>query len=267
MMRGGRTSGIAVLTAGLLSAGAALAADPETGQPPLGASEWIVQVTPYLWASGLEGNISPFRRAPTIHVDVPFADVWDSLNFGGFANVWAQRGRFVISGDLMYVNLSDAEVIGPLPNLAPDFAIDAELDTVQFYAALQGGYRIIDTSQFTFDVLAGGRLWYISNDVTVRYAGYSLSRGEDFGWFDPLVGARAFYNITDKVSVMGQADLGGFGVGSEFTWSVVGTVNYVFNENWSASAGYKYLSVDYDDDGYVFDVDMAGPVLGVTYRF
>ena len=27
-------------------------------------------------------------------------------------------------------------------------------------------------------------------------------------WIDPLVGARAFYNVTDKLSVMGQADIG-----------------------------------------------------------
>ena len=49
---------------------------------------------------------------------------------------------------------------------------------------------------------------------------------------------------------MGQADIGGFGVGSDLTWSLLGTFNYVFTDKWSASLGYKYLSVDYDDDGY-----------------
>ena len=90
---------------------------------------------------------------------------------------------------------------------------------------------------------------------------------EDFNWIDPLIGARAFYAFNDRLSVMGQADIGGFGVGSDLTWSLLGTFNYVFNDTWSASLGYKYLSVDYDDDGYVFDVDLSGPVLGVTYRF
>jgi hypothetical protein len=256
------------LAVGIFASGIAAAADPETeAPPPLGAPDWVVQVTPYLWASGMEGNVSPFQAAPTVHVDTPFSEVWDHLNFGGFMNVWARRDRFVFSGDLMYVNLSAAEVVGPFPNLAPDVALDAELDSIQFYAAGQVGYRVVDTPQFSLDALAGGRFWYISNDLTVSYAGYSLSRGEDFSWFDPLVGARAFYNITDKLSVMGQADIGGFGVGSELTWSVLGTFNYVFSDNWSASVGYKHMSVDYDDDGYVFDVDMSGPVIGVTYRF
>jgi hypothetical protein len=260
--------GSCLLAAGIFASGVAGAADPEMETPPpLGAPDWIVQVTPYLWATGMEGDVSPFQAAPTVHVDVPFSEVWDNLKFGGFVNVWARRDRFVFSGDLMYVKLSAAEVIGPFPNLAPDIALDAELDSTQFYAAGQAGYRIVDTPQFSLDALAGGRFWYISNDLTVSYAGYSRSRGEDFSWFDPLVGARAFYNITDKLSVMGQADIGGFGVGSELTWSVLGTFNYVFNDHWSASLGYKHMSVDYDDDGYVFDVDMSGPVIGVTYRF
>lgn len=259
--------GTAIFVSGILSCGSAGAADPEMETPPLGTSDWVVQVTPYLWASAIDGDVSPFQRAPTVHIDESFSEIWDDLNFGGFLNIWARRDRFVVSGDIMYVNLSDAQVIGPFPNLAPDVALDAELDTIEFYAALQGGYRVVDTPNFTLDALAGGRFWYISNDVTVSYAGYSLSRKEDFQWFDPLIGARAFYNFTDKLSVMGQGDIGGFGVGSELTWSVLGTFNYVFNDSWSASVGYKFMSVDYEDDGYVFDVDMSGPVLGVTYRF
>ncbi len=262
-----RALATAIIVAGICVSGIADAADPEVAEVPLGASDWVVHVTPYLWASGIEGNVSPFRPAPAVPVDVPFADVWDNLNFGGFMNVWARRDRFVFSGDLMYVNLSDAGVIGIPPDLGPGIELDAELDTVQFYAAAQAGYRVVDTPDFTLDALAGGRLWYISNEVTASYAGFSRSREEDFTWFDPLVGARAFYNVNERLSVMGQADIGGFGVGSDLTWSLLGTVNYVVSDRWSVSAGYKYLSVDYDNDGYVFDVDMSGPVLGLTYRF
>lgn len=262
------TLGGCVLAAGIFASGIAAAADPETAPPPLGASDWVVQVTPYLWASGTRGDVSPFERAPTVHVDVPFSEVVDNLNFGGMVNVWARRDRFVFSGDLMYANLSAMEVVRPLPDLAPGVELDAELDTVQFYAAGLAGYRVIETPQLNLDALVGGRFWYVSNDLTLQLENLaSRSLKENFSWFDPLIGARAFYNITDKLSVMGQADIGGFGVGSELTWSVLGTVNYVFNDHWSASVGYKHMSVDYEDDGLVFDVDISGPVIGVTYRF
>lgn len=66
---------------------------------------------------------------------------------------------------------------------------------------------------------------------------------------------------------MAQADIGGFGVGADFTWQVLGTVNYLLTDHLSVSAGYKHLAIDYDDDGYVFDATLSGPVLGITYRF
>lgn len=261
--------GYFIVGAIILSTGVARAADPEASPPPAGASDWVVQVTPYLWASGMEGDISPFQNAPTIHVEKSFSDVMEDFNFGGFTNIWARRDNFVFSGDMMYVNTTSAKSTRVLPDLVPGgVELSGELDSVEFNATLQAGYRVVDTPQFTLDALAGGRVWYISNDVTINLQGLApVSLSEDFSWVDPLIGTRAFYNITDKISLMGQADIGGFGVGSDLTWSVLGTVNYVVNDSWSVSAGYKHLSVDYDDDGYVFDVDLSGPVLGATYRF
>jgi hypothetical protein len=90
---------------------------------------------------------------------------------------------------------------------------------------------------------------------------------ESFGWVDPLLGARAFYRLSDTLSVQAQADVGGFGVGSDITWSFLATGNYILTENLSVSAGYKVLEVDYSDDGYVFDTRLSGPVLGATWRF
>jgi hypothetical protein len=134
-------------------------------------------------------------------------------------------------------------------------------------ATLQAGYRVVDTPKFTLDALGGIRFWHISNDVTVSALGLSRSYGESFNWVDPLVGTRALLRLTDKLSLQAQADIGGFGAGSELTWSVLGTVNYVLTDHLSVSAGYKALHVDYDRDGYVFDSRLNGPVLGVTYRF
>ncbi|MER9477154.1 hypothetical protein [Mesorhizobium sp. M0520] len=56
-------------------------------------------------------------------------------------------------------------------------------------------------------------------------------------------------------------------MGADFTWQVLGTVNYLLTDQFSVSAGYKHLPIDYDDEGYVFDATLSGPVLGITYRF
>jgi hypothetical protein len=272
-----------VIALSLCGAHSAYGADATLDVPeehvPAKPPNWALQVTPYMWAAGLDGHISPFRRGPTIGVEKSFSDVMDDLNFGGFINIWGRYDRFVFSGDIMYVNTTDSHSTGPLPTftipgvgvLPPGGNIDAKVDTKQFTATLMGGYRVIDTPQFTLDALGGARLWYISNDVklTGSLGGISgsVSYGESFGWVDPLVGLRAFLPLTEKLSLQGQADIGGFDAGSDLTWSALATINYVFNEHLSASVGYKVLDVDYEHNGYVYDTRLNGPVLGMTYRF
>lgn len=273
----------------LCGAQAAFAADvtfdlPEEPAPEIAERpDWAVQVTPYMWAAGLDGHVSPFRRGPTIGVEKSFSDVLDDLNFGGFVNVWGRYERFVFAGDVMYVNTTDSHGAGPLPaftlpngiHVPAGVEIDADVDTKQFTATLMGGYRVIDTPQFTLDALGGARFWHISNDVTLTGSLFgagsqSVSYGESFGWVDPLVGLRAFLPLTEKLSLQAQADIGGFGgfgAGADLTWSAMATVNYVFTDHLSASVGYKALDVDYDRKGHVFDTRLSGPVLGMTYRF
>lgn len=235
-----------------------------------GRPDWAFQITPYMWGAGLDGDISPFRRGPTIGVEKDFSDVLEDLNIGGFVNIWARNDRFVFSGDVMYVDTTESHASGPLPPpvpVPPGTVVTGDVDTRQFMATMQGGYRVIDESRFTLDALGGLRVWHISTDVTVSALGLSRTYGEDFGWVDPVFGARAFFNVTDRVSILAQADIGGFGVGSDLTWSALATVNYVATDHLSLSAGYKVLDVDYDNDGHVFDTRLSGPVLGLTYRF
>ncbi len=35
----------------------------------------------------------------------------------------------------------------------------------------------------------------------------------------------------------------------------------------SAQAGYRYLLEDFDDDGFVYDVALHGPLVGFSFRF
>lgn len=267
---------LAVIASSLCGVPSAFAADiVQPGLTPVLIEtpdrDWALQISPYLWAAGMEGSISPFQAGPTIEVEKSFSEVLENLNLGGFVNVWARSGPFVFSSDAMYVNTTESEAFGPLPPLPvpvpPGTVVDGSVDSQQFMATLQAGARVVDTEQFTLDALGGARVWQISSDVTVSALGMSRSYGESFGWIDPVIGARAFFRLTDELSVQAQADIGGFGVGSDLTWSALATVNYTFSNNLSVSAGYKVLDVNYDSDGHVYDTRLSGPVLGLTYRF
>jgi hypothetical protein len=245
-------------------------AEPASPRTSAARSDQALQLTPYLWMAGLDGRISPFRRAPTIGVEKSFSDVMDDLELGAFVNLWWRRDRFVFSGDLMYVSTSDGHASGPLPPLPvpvpPGTEVEGRVDSRQLTATLQAGYRFVDTPDFTLDALAGLRAWRLSNDVTVSALGMSRRYGEDFDWVDPVFGVRAFRRLSGDWSLQAQLDVGGFGVGADSTWSALATVNYIISDRVSVSAGYKVLDVDYDHGGHVYDVRMKGPAFGLTWR-
>ena len=72
-----------------------------------------------------------------------------------------------------------------------------------------------------------------------------------------------------------SVNVGGFDVGSRFSWQVLAALDYEFcrskNVTWSGMLGYKALSVDYSQGSglslYRFDMTMHGPVFGLTARF
>jgi len=72
-----------------------------------------------------------------------------------------------------------------------------------------------------------------------------------------------------------SGDVGGFDVGSKFSWQVLAALDYEICRSrtvtWNAMLGYKALSVDYSQGSgrtlYEFDMTMHGPIFGVTARF
>jgi opacity protein-like surface antigen len=62
-------------------------------------------------------------------------------------------------------------------------------------------------------------------------------------------------------------DIGGFSAGSDFTWQVALGAAYDFSKTISGKFGYRYLSVDYDKGGFLYDMKTQGVYLGLGIRF
>lgn len=85
-------------------------------------------------------------------------------------------------------------------------------------------------------------------------------------WVDPLVGFRARLNLTEKLYLAARADIGGFGVGSDLAWNVFGALGSQWNKRWSTELGWRTLSIDYSDGGFIYDTKTSGLFLGLTCR-
>ena len=86
-------------------------------------------------------------------------------------------------------------------------------------------------------------------------------------WVDPVVGFRVRKDLNENRFVALYGDLGGFDVGSQFTWQAYGGVGYEFSDRVSGYLMYRYLDVDYDEGGFVWDVVMEGLLFGVGFYF
>lgn len=236
--------------------------EPLHDSPP--SSRYAVQITPYAWITGLSGESSPFKRAPSLDIEKSFSDVWHSLRAAAFLNTWLRRDRYVLNSDLLYVNTRESEVVGGLPLVG---AAEGTMDTRLFMGTLQGGYRFYDSEQASLDALAGFSFWDIRSRAHLRIAGRSRHHQESFNWVDPMVGLRAFYRFNPELSTQAQIHVGGFNVGSRLSYQATLTLNYDLSENFSLTAGYKMLDVNYRRSGQIFDAHLSGPVLGLSWRY
>lgn len=245
---------------------------------PLDTNEWRFTVAPYIWGVGLNGDVGLFGLKP-VDVDIPFSDIIQNLDFAAMGIVEAHNGTWGVFADINYTNLSaDTSVSGTLKNDVVNYTVDADLEVTEFIATLMGEWRAFDSDQMTLDLLAGARYWNVQNDLSVNASvegggplGLSLSKrfsGDDgASWIDPMVGVKARINTETPFYFTGWGLIGGFGVGSDLDWDVMGGLGYEWTEKFSTVLGYRAIGVDYEDDGFVYDVVQQGVALGLVFNF
>ncbi len=247
-----------------LSATVALGAGPTEAPPdpivapaPVAVSRWTAQVTPYVWGAGVAGTLTPFTGAPSLAFEESFSEVLEDLEAAFFVSGFARRDRLVFFGDASFVSSARSGRVPP--------GVPAEGKLSQTSLTLAGGYRLVEGPGPTLDLLAGLRWWDISTEIEV--AGGAVSASPSVSFVDPIVALRVLAPLSPRWSALVYADVGGFGVGSESTYQVVGTLNYAVSERTTLSGGFRTLSVDYRDGGTVVDATLSGPLVGVTFQF
>ena len=86
------------------------------------------------------------------------------------------------------------------------------------------------------------------------------------GWVDPVMGARFRGNLKRRWFAMLKGDAGGFGGGTQVTWQIYSSAETEFKQRYSLFLGYRSLSVDYRNGGFILDTCMSGGLLGFSIR-
>jgi hypothetical protein len=232
---------------------------------PEAADGWTFTGAAYLWGAGISGESGVFGLPPQ-DVDLSFSDILKDLDFAFMGLGEARNGPFVLGLDVTYSKVG-SEIDNPRDR--PGQLIDkVNVDTTSWMVTGYGGYSIIDTEDVRIDLIGGARFWSVNTEFEVDFT-IPDDRNFDDGatWVDPLAGVKLRLDLTPDVYIASWGMVGGFGVGSELMWDVMAGAGYSFTEHFDVFAGYRAVSVDYSDDGFVYDMVQQGPVMAGVFRF
>lgn len=272
----------------------------EAASPPAPAgSGWEKSLTSYGWLTFLSGSTTVKGRTVDVDVDpIQVIDHLDRMPFMGYGEI--RKGPLALYTDIVYADLGLSESgIHARPNGTIGTALG--LNFTQLIAEAGLLYEVArwdetpgsikdpaaSSSYTALDLYAGARYWYQELDVNFSLTGTAdtgglvvsgaraIARSGSVDWADPLIGLRLRHQYAPGTELFVKGDIGGFGAGSQFSWNVLGAVNYEImrtsSYNASAYLGYRALSVDYvQGEGwnrYEFNVIQHGPVIGVTVKY
>jgi hypothetical protein len=248
----------AALLAATTAAPAAFGEDSATG-------DWRFRVTPYLWAPTLYGTTAVQPSQPEAESDG--YNLLDALDFAVLVAGEARHGDFFLLGEANYIKLSDDGA-----SIRNRVTASAEVSLDVFETALSAGHRIHTTDSFAVDLFGGLRYWHIDGEVEFGLAGpLGLNVAQRFdgsaSWVDPIVGARVEAPLGGSWYAGLLGNIGGFGIGSDLQWELIGKAGYRFDDTWALSGGYRHLAVDFDDDGFLLDATLSGPFVALDVSF
>ena len=240
--------------AGRLAGLLALILVPAAANAQEASDRWTVELTPYLWAAGLDGNTAADGTGSEIDTDYKFFSL-DNLDFALGTAVEAHKGRWGVLGDAMYVEFSDE--FDRAPNSEVELS-GGVFDMVGLMAASNGR---------PLELVFGLR--YVALKSTVDIAPVPRAEARE-SWLDPIIGLRYAYNFNDRWSVALRGDVGGAGISShssELATNVSAIFGWRISDKVTLRGGYRILQMDFDGDDLVLDATLQGYIVGASWAF
>ena len=221
--------------------------------------DWQNNVFVYGLATAISGDarFGPLESP----VDISFSDILDNLEGGFMGRYRGSNERFSVVADFIYLSLGNDKDSGPVRR--------GELD--QLIVDITGGYRFSPV----FEALFGVRITDLSTSIRLErpISGSELELGGSDTFYDPIFGARLSTPLDEnqKWWLQAHGDIGGFGVGMDFTWQVMANVGWKPAQWISIWGGYRALGQDFDNAGdrekFGATLTYFGPQFGVGFHF
>lgn len=230
------------------------------------ASDWSWSIEPYFMATNIDGDAA-IGRATGIDVAVDTSDILENLELAAmvhFEGLHSSNWGFMLDYGFMKLGSDLSNPLGGVTDV-----------TVRQGIFEAFGFHRVESDHGYLDIYAGLRWWDNDFDVTIDpvFLPGSISPSVSEDWIDPVFGLRYFHDLGEKLNLGIQADVGGFGVGSDISYSfAIGGV-YHFSDSLSLDLKYRALWVDYESGSagnpghFKYETSTHGPIAGLIFNF
>lgn len=226
-------------------------------------------VNPYLWTIAAGGTIgiptSPSGYPKSYEFNKSFSDAVKNLKMAFMIGGKFKYKKVSLYYDMAYINLQKLDITIP----EGKGILSANTSSKEFITDLSLAYSFpMSNKNITLDAYAGTRIWSTENEISILINDNTQNvKSSSKSWVDPIVGINAKFLLSQNWFAYVRSDFGGFGANSEYTFMILGGFGYKFAPNWNTSLGVKDLSVDYNKDGYLFNLNQYGLILSIGYVY
>lgn len=231
-------------------------------QAPQGPDGWQLEITPYAWLAGLEGDVTV--NGQEADFEKSFSDIVDAVELGGSLLAIAQYDRILIWGQVDYFSMSTDEMD------VEDQPAGGTLDSKLLLGEVAVGYQLdgwMDGQ--TFDFLVGARTLHMENDLALK-DGRAASRENDL--VDPIFVMRPSipvlpskidglrFNPTLAVGAGGDADL---------VYEMMPQFQYEISDTIAARLGYRTVGYKFkgdNNDENELNINLSGLFVGLGIK-
>lgn len=232
---------------------------PLTPAQTPGEDDWKFTMGLNLWGPDMTATTSSGAT-----VDLGVDDIFSDLKMALMASVAAEKGRWFIGTDIVYLDLEQS--LSGRSGLRT-YSSDVELSGLIMTPMV--GYNVGEGDWGRFDIMAGARYLYLDVDAslteTVPILGTTTTATSESGHdWAAVVGFKGHYNLSGNWYVPFYFDIGAGD--PDLTLQAFLGVGYRA-KYCDLLLGYRYLKFDLGSGSALTELEAKGPMMGVYFSF
>lgn len=233
----------------------------------------------YGWMPDIKGT-----TANGVDIDISLSDILENLDFTLQTTLSATRGNWTLFADGVYLKQGFKERVStsrPIGNFGrTDIDVNAKIDVKTLISTFGAGFKVFENEKTKLNVLGGVRYTYLKVGIDADVEGNTridilgrefkrqfkkqLDLDDSDDLWDGVVGLQGETKIDDRWTLLYYGDIGTGD--SDLTWQASVGVSYAF-ENFDVTLRYRHLKYDLGSSAIFDDLKVAGPQIGIRFRF